>query len=358
MGGMRLGAEDALGRRPVVRGLGQEDVLDEGLRIPVDEREPGALHLDHDLVALEKAVVGPVEVDREIRDPVGDERLGLFEARPEPAAKDLVGDHQLVSAHRRLGRVILGIDVDELDHPVAVRAAGRGEQAGGDPPGDRDVLGERLRLPAQDVRPQVGEALIADEPRPPARAPRVIGRLDRPRPVGHGPGRVGNVAVEGAGRLGRGRLEGQPPVLPEIQAAVLGEFPGRPFVVNLPGVGPGLEGDRLGDLPAALVLQKMGEERGLDPLPKILGGIGAELDRARGRSRRFASSRRDSTGRRRKSSPPGGRAARASRKSSAARRNPPGPTSRRHGAPGPSPGRGRAPSPAFARRRRSSGGRR
>ena len=57
-GRVRLRPVDALGRRPVIRGLGQEDVLDEGLRIAVDQREPGALDLDHDLVALEEAVVG------------------------------------------------------------------------------------------------------------------------------------------------------------------------------------------------------------------------------------------------------------------------------------------------------------
>jgi hypothetical protein len=44
------------------------------------------------------------------------------------AAEDVHRDRQLVAAHLRLGRDFVRIHVDQLDHPVAVGAAGRGEQ--------------------------------------------------------------------------------------------------------------------------------------------------------------------------------------------------------------------------------------
>jgi nucleoside-diphosphate-sugar epimerase len=50
MGRVLFRPEYPLGRRAVIRGLGQEDILDERLRIPVDEREPGVLDLNHDPV--------------------------------------------------------------------------------------------------------------------------------------------------------------------------------------------------------------------------------------------------------------------------------------------------------------------
>ena len=49
----------------VLRG---EDVRNERLRIPVDEREPAALHLNHDAVALLESVILRVEVDDELLD--------------------------------------------------------------------------------------------------------------------------------------------------------------------------------------------------------------------------------------------------------------------------------------------------
>src|SRR5439155_10773023 len=44
-------------RRAIVRAPSLEDIGHERLRVPVDEREPGALHLDHDAVSLEEAVI-------------------------------------------------------------------------------------------------------------------------------------------------------------------------------------------------------------------------------------------------------------------------------------------------------------
>src|SRR5207249_1364970 len=43
---------DAVRRLPIVRILGEEDVRDIGLRVPIDDREPRALYLDHDAMAF------------------------------------------------------------------------------------------------------------------------------------------------------------------------------------------------------------------------------------------------------------------------------------------------------------------
>ena len=50
------------GRKSFVLGL--EDVRHERLRVAVDQGEPGALDLHHDLVPLLEAVIVPVQVDR------------------------------------------------------------------------------------------------------------------------------------------------------------------------------------------------------------------------------------------------------------------------------------------------------
>ena len=55
---------------------------------------------------------------------------GLREALAIAAAEDVLGDGQLVAAQLGLVGHLVGIDVDELDHPVGVGAAGGGDQVG------------------------------------------------------------------------------------------------------------------------------------------------------------------------------------------------------------------------------------
>ena len=59
----------ALGR--VGRGRGRHDRRDEGLRVAVVERKPGALHLDHEPVPRLEGVVHMRERDRVLQGLVG-----------------------------------------------------------------------------------------------------------------------------------------------------------------------------------------------------------------------------------------------------------------------------------------------
>ena len=124
---LRAGSEDALRGRDEVGRLREKDVRHELLRVPIDHREPGALHLHHDAVpGLERVIVGGERnhvLDRNVRR----QRGGLLDALVIPAADHVAGNHQLESAHR-LVRELLGIDVDQLHDPVAVGAAGGGKQ--------------------------------------------------------------------------------------------------------------------------------------------------------------------------------------------------------------------------------------
>ena len=62
-----------------------EDVRHELLRIAVDQREPRALHLHHDLVPLPEPVMLHVQVDRVLLHLVRRDRLRLLEALAEAA---------------------------------------------------------------------------------------------------------------------------------------------------------------------------------------------------------------------------------------------------------------------------------
>src|SRR6266571_4690792 len=84
-----------------VRVLGLEDVGYVLLRIAVDQGEPCALHLDHDLVPLAEAVVAPVQIELVLVYLVGRYRLRLLEALAEPGPNRLAADEELVAAHAR-----------------------------------------------------------------------------------------------------------------------------------------------------------------------------------------------------------------------------------------------------------------
>ncbi len=132
---------DALLGGFIVRGLCGHDAGHEGLRVAVVEREPAALHLDHDAMAFEEDVVGGVQGEFVFLRRVGGDGFGLREAGAIAAAEDFVGNHELVAggvgfrpglrggidgqtseSAIGVGRGLVGKDVDELDDPVAVRA--------------------------------------------------------------------------------------------------------------------------------------------------------------------------------------------------------------------------------------------
>src|SRR5436853_7512293 len=81
---------------------------------------------------------------------IGSNRFRLLVALSESAAEYIVGNHQFVPGHFRSLRVDLGIDVDQLDHPIAVGAGSRCEQVCNEVAGNNYVLTERLGVPAQN----------------------------------------------------------------------------------------------------------------------------------------------------------------------------------------------------------------
>ena len=128
------GVIDAFGGLLEVGGLGVVDAGDELLRVQVDEREPGALHLDHDAMTGAESVI---HVRHLIGDPgnfVGLEGFGLVITIAEAAAKNFAANQLLVISQMHvLGiafvvGVIAGIDVDEFDDEIRIGAGGGDEE--------------------------------------------------------------------------------------------------------------------------------------------------------------------------------------------------------------------------------------
>ena len=100
------------------------NVVDERLRVAIDQREPRALHLHHDAMARPKNMVGGVEINGVFVHFVGLHRFRLLETVAESPAKHVVGDHQLIA--RQLF-IIVRIRVDQLNDPIRIGAGGRRE---------------------------------------------------------------------------------------------------------------------------------------------------------------------------------------------------------------------------------------
>jgi hypothetical protein len=129
----RRRSKDRVRRLLIVRRLRVVDV-DEGLRVPVEHREPRALNLHHHAMALEKRVVLVAEREGERRGLVGHHRLGRAHAGAELRAQDVAGEQHLEVAHADVVRIrlrirrVARIHVDQLHHPVAV-GAGRSRRS-------------------------------------------------------------------------------------------------------------------------------------------------------------------------------------------------------------------------------------
>src|SRR5713226_3291149 len=113
---------DALGGFAIVGGLGPENVGNESLRIAVVEGEPARLNLHHDAVAAQEHVIRRGEREAIEQRLVRREGLWRFKTLAIAAAENISGDHELVAAHFGLRAYFVGIEVDELDDPVGVRA--------------------------------------------------------------------------------------------------------------------------------------------------------------------------------------------------------------------------------------------
>ncbi len=131
--------------------------------------------------------------------------------------------------------IVFGIDVDQLDDPVAVGAGRRGEQVGDDRAGHRHVLGQAARSRSSGRRGEGGRTSGPEPARAVQSGPAYVGD-DGPRTVGDGMGGVREIGIEaGVVLIGGRRLERQPAVLAGIKPLGRG-LPRRPAVVRLPGV--------------------------------------------------------------------------------------------------------------------------
>ena len=88
----------------------------------------------------------------------------MREAVAIAAAEDVGPDRQLIAAELGLGGVDVGVDVDQLDHEVAVRAGRAGHQVDHRRALDPHRRGEHGGDIAQDVGPAFHEALVAHQP--------------------------------------------------------------------------------------------------------------------------------------------------------------------------------------------------
>src|SRR5258708_5605763 len=89
---------DPMSRLPIIRGLREEDVVDEGLRVAVVEREPARLDLDHHAVTRQEHVVRVRERELIALDLIRRDRRRPFEALAVATAKDVHRDAELVAA--------------------------------------------------------------------------------------------------------------------------------------------------------------------------------------------------------------------------------------------------------------------
>ena len=118
MGGILTRVKNVL--RPENPRPSLEDVRHELLRIAVDHREPAALHLYHDPVSFEERMVMRTDAEDEFCYSPWYERLRFFKALVIPSSHHLAGNHELISTHARVLRILLRIDVNQFDDPVAV----------------------------------------------------------------------------------------------------------------------------------------------------------------------------------------------------------------------------------------------
>src|SRR5579859_5575304 len=77
------------------------------LRIPVDKREPGTLHLDHQPVPLPERMRYIGDGELHCLHLAGSKGFWRFKTFPEAAAHDLAMDKHLVAAHGVGGRVVM-----------------------------------------------------------------------------------------------------------------------------------------------------------------------------------------------------------------------------------------------------------
>src|SRR5277367_2869112 len=192
-GGVAGSVIDALRGFYVVGGLGVKNVGDEGLRVAVVEREERGLHLNHDAMAGEEDVVHGGQAEAIEQRLIGHDGFGMPEAGAVAAAENVERNGEFVATHDGLRGHSARVDVDELDDPIAVGAAGGGVEIHFRHAADANGCSKRFGFVGEYVLAAIYETLIVDEPA----APRVaIITYDRASFVWHGRGWIGNIFVE------------------------------------------------------------------------------------------------------------------------------------------------------------------
>src|SRR5208282_3731390 len=118
-----------MGRFVELRLAGGRDVH-KRLGIPIYEREPGALHLNHDTMAAAESVENVRHSELNLADPARLERFRFLEAVAELATENVAAHQLLIPSHANMGRVwvrvgkVPGVHIYEFDHPIGIGARG------------------------------------------------------------------------------------------------------------------------------------------------------------------------------------------------------------------------------------------
>ncbi len=205
----------------------------------------------------------------------------MFEALAIASAEDRQRDRQLVAAHLGRRGDLLGIHVDQLDHPVAVAATGGCLQVHPRRAGDAQRFGQRFGDEGQHVRPAIDETLVLDQPRRPHVA---IAETHRARRERHRLGGIGNVFLESA-LAGRRRLERELAARAQVQRPGGGATPlgaaARPVRQAVPAVLAGVVDQHRRRIRLRRAFdQVLIEERLEHVAAELQRGIAVELQRA------------------------------------------------------------------------------
>ncbi len=192
----------------------------------------------------------------------GRQRARRVKALHITAAENLHADAQLQPGQVWLDAVFFGKHIDQLDHPIAVGAAGAGKQIGFGLAVDLQRRLQRRGHVGDDIGAGAGMALITDQPRTPHAA---IGQIDRHRHKRHRMRGIGHIIIMRC--LGRGRGQRQAETVIQIEVY---RIAGRKAVVALPSIGA----DGIGEHRRRIMRRRAGFEMAVQ---KRLHHAGAKL---------------------------------------------------------------------------------
>src|SRR6185503_4197117 len=107
----------------IVRFFSLEDIRDILLRVAVNNRKPGTLHLDHNPVTFFIYMIDIVEINYKLLRLIGCERGRLAKTFSEKTAEYFHGNGELAATHRQRPGLV-GVNVDQFDDPVGISRAG------------------------------------------------------------------------------------------------------------------------------------------------------------------------------------------------------------------------------------------